>query len=148
MKKVANLVVYLCIVALGLATYHSATGLPEGLFGDIGAGTLPAALGSSLVGLALIGLVQEIKQPKVPYQFRTQHIKQWIVLIVLVVGFVAAWQFFGRFFLWLALFLFGAFSIFDPNRSRRQLAHNLMLAACLTIVAYILFEFALNVQFG
>lgn len=148
MMKAANLVVYALLAIIGYLTFTSSQSLPEGLFGDIGAGAFPSILGLSLILLALVGGFSELKPTYTNTSADLSHLKQWFVMLFLLCAFITSWQLLGYFFIWLPLFLLISFCWFRAALSARNLIIDVMLSTGLTAGAYGLFVITLGIQFG
>jgi hypothetical protein len=148
MIKIANVVIYVIFATLGYLSYQSAQTLPEGLFGDIGAGALPSALGIALSVLAALGILQDVHLKPDTNQSSEINLRQWVVKVLLITAFIGGWQLIGYFFAFLPLFLFASFCCFGAKTSTVSLLQNALLAGGLTLGAYLLFVFTLDIQFG
>ncbi len=148
MIKIANIIIYVIFATLGYLSYLSAQTLPEGLFGDIGAGALPSALGIGLIALASVGIIQDIQRKTDATQSFDIDLKQWVLKMLLIIGFIGGWQLLGYFFVFLPLFLFTSFCCFSDRGIKSGLLQNALVASGLSVGAYLLFVFTLDIQFG
>jgi hypothetical protein len=148
MIKIANIIIYVIFATLGYLSYQSAQTLPEGLFGDIGAGALPSALGIGLIALAAVGIIQDVqRKPETTRSLEIQP-RQWALKMLLIIGFIGGWQLLGYFFVFLPLFLFTSFCFLSTKTLKSVVLQNALVASGLTVGAYLLFVFTLNIQFG
>jgi hypothetical protein len=68
--------------------------------------------------------------------------------MLLIIGFIGGWQLLGYFFVFLPLFLFTSFCCFSDRGIKSGLLQNALVASGLSVGAYLLFVFTLDIQFG
>jgi hypothetical protein len=147
MQKALDNLLFVAFGVLGSAIVVTAQEMPEGFFGDIGAGAFPAFLGFGLLTSSVIGLTRNTINSSSSFQFKRAQLCAWITMVLLISSFIATWQLTGRFLLSLTGFLLLAFTIYRTDRSPNNLVLNLLVSLCLTAGAYWLFTLTLGVQF-
>lgn len=147
MQKALDNLLLVLIGGLGYGVAITAHKMPEGFFGDIGAGAFPSFLGYSLLLATVIGLIRNSIKPCSKLNFNRAQLHAWVLMLLLITLFVMTWHLTGEFLLSLTGFLFSAFSAYRPDRSSKSLALNLAVTLCLTAGAYWLFILTLGVQF-
>lgn len=145
--RLMNLIVFAALSALSILVIRSVSALPVNITGDVGSGFFPALLSWLVLACCAVGAVRTVLAGA-GGRFRTDYLPRVLVTMLVTGLFLLSWQQFGAFYLQCFVLLMGLFTYYRIPRgvTVRQLALNALVAAGITLVCFITFNFLVYVD--
>lgn len=148
-KKVADIVISVLLVGLGIYLYIKSGQLADAKFSQIGSSFFPRILAVGLIILPIINIAKTvINKEKDEKIVIPNHGKVWLTIVIIAL-FLYSWIRFGFFFVQAFLFTFILLTIYrlPLGLKMKNIAVNLAVSGILVGATYLIFDYFMYIQF-
>jgi len=145
--KRSSYLVLLLLIVVGVVYIKTAIDLNGGSISDIGAGFFPIILGSLLIILCVVSFIQNALKAN-DKKLDLPNLPLILITIGISALFIISWNWFGYFYISLAVYLLALMTVFykEELRNKSRLLKNILLSLFITGLIYFVFDYLLGLR--